>query len=138
METSLRGVMHHIDLTVSDPAVSAPLYGAVLTFMGYRQRGEFEWRLTTPQGHTSLQLNPAQGGHAARRHDRYAPGLHHLAWRAETREDVDRFHALLQEIDAPILHPPAAYPEYNSGRGYYAVFFADADGLKLEYAWTPD
>jgi len=25
----------------------------------------------------------------------------------------------------------------TSGPGYYAVFLADADGLNLEYAWTP-
>lgn len=138
MEDSLRGVMHHIDLTVTDPAASAPLYATVLSFMGYAHRQEFEWRLTTPAGHTSVSLNPAQGVRAGRPHDRYAPGLHHLAWRAETREDVDRFHALLQEIGATILDAPADYPQYNSGNGYYAVFFTDADGLKLEYAWTPD
>ena len=30
-----------------------------------------------------------------------------------------------------ILDAPAAYSQY--GAGYYAVFFADPDGLKLEY-----
>lgn len=134
----MRGTMHHIDLTVTDPAASAPLYGAVLTFMGYQHRREFEWRLTTPQGHTSISLNAANGEHAARPHDRYSPGLHHFAWRGETRHDIDRFHEMLQEIGAEILDAPADYPQYNSGKGYYAVFFADADGLKLEYAWTPD
>ncbi len=91
-------------------------------------------------GRPHLRLpEPGPGrAHAGRPHDRYAPGLHHLAWRAETREDVDRFHALLQEIGATILDAPADYPQYNSGNGYYAVFFTDADGLKLEYAWTPD
>lgn len=134
----MRGTMHHIDFTVTDPAASAPLYGTVLTFMGYDHRQTFEWRLATPTGHTSISLNPAQGDGAARAHDRYAPGLHHFAWRAGSREDVDRFHALLQEIGADILDAPADYPQYNSGQGYYAVFFADRDGLKLEYAWTPD
>ena len=134
----MRGTMHHIDLTVIDPAASAPLYGAVLTFMGYQHRQEFEWRLTTPQGHTSISLNPANGEHASRPHDRYSPGLHHFAWRGETRDDVDRFHDMLKAIGAEILDAPADYPQYNSGKGYYAVFFADADGLKLEYAWTPD
>jgi hypothetical protein len=37
----------------------------------------------------------------------------------------------------PSLDPPAEYPQYNKGRGYYAVFFADADGLKLECVYTP-
>ena len=134
----MRGVLHHIDLTVADPAASAGLYGPVLTFMGYWRRREFEWRLTTPLGHTSIALNPATGEHAGQPHDRYSPGLHHLAWRAETRDEVNRFHDLLKQIGATILDEPADYPQYNNGNGYYAVFFADADGLKLEYAWTPD
>ena len=50
-----------------------------------------------------------------------------------------RFHQhLLKDIGAEILDAPADYPQYNGGNGYYAVFFADPDGLKLEYAWTPD
>ena len=32
---------------------------------------------------------------------------------------------------------PADYPQYNNGRGYYAVFFSDPDGLKLECVYTP-
>ena len=31
-----------------------------------------------------------------------------------------------------VLDPPAEYPQYNEGKGYYAVFFTDRDGLKLE------
>jgi len=34
-----------------------------------------------------------------------------------------------------ILDAPAEYPEYAPG--YYAVFFADPDGLKLEFVHTP-
>ena len=103
--------------------------------MGYEQRLAYEWRLQTPLGHTSLQINAAQN---RVRHDRYAPGLHHLAWRAGSRDDIDRFYSLLRSIGAQVLDPPADYPQYNAGRGYYAVFFADRDGLKLEYVWTPD
>jgi glyoxylase I family protein len=33
---------------------------------------------------------------------------------------------------------PTEYPQYNKGNGYYAVFFADTDGLKLEFVYTPD
>ena len=29
-------------------------------------------------------------------------------------------------------------PQYNRGQGYYAVFFADPDGLKLEFAFMPN
>jgi len=70
-----------------------------------------------------------------RRHDRYSPGLHHLAWSAGSRDDVDRLHDLLREIGATVLDPPAEYPQY--GADYYAVFFADPDGLKLEFVHWP-
>jgi hypothetical protein len=58
-----------------------------------------------------------------------------VAWAAESREDVDQLHALLLGIGATILDAPADYPKY--GAGYYAVFFADPDGLKLEYVFKP-
>jgi glyoxylase I family protein len=34
-------------------------------------------------------------------------------------------------------NPQDRYPQYNNGGGYYAVFFADPDGLKLECVYTP-
>ena len=43
----------------------------------------------------------------------------------------------LLSVGATILDAPADYPQYNEARGYYAVFFADADGLKLECVYTP-
>jgi catechol 2,3-dioxygenase-like lactoylglutathione lyase family enzyme len=68
-------------------------------------------------------------------HDRYARGLHHLAWSADSREQVDAFHRLLVEQGATILEPPQAFLQYSPG--YYAVFFEDPDGIKLELAHTP-
>jgi catechol 2,3-dioxygenase-like lactoylglutathione lyase family enzyme len=63
------------------------------------------------------------------------PGLHHVAWHADSRIDVDNLHRLLIEIGATVLDPPADYPAY--GKGYYAVFFADPDGIKLEFVYLP-
>jgi glyoxylase I family protein len=134
----MRGPMHHIDLTVKDPAASFPLYHAFFGFLGYRHSREFEWRLDAPAGHSSVSLVPATGSGAGRTHDRYSPGLHHIAWRAESRTDVDAVHEILIKIGAIVLDVPTEYPQYNKGNGYYAVFFADTDGLKLEFAYTPD
>ena len=129
----MRGSMHHLDLTVSDLAVSAPFYEAILHFMGYRRvRAEvdgIDWDLTA-EGTCSIGIKPAR---SARAHDRYTIGLHHFAWRADSRSDVERLHELLRAIGATILDAPADYPHY--GAGYYAVFFADPDGLKLEFAY---
>lgn len=135
----MRGGVHHIDLTVRDAGRSRPFYEAVLGHMGYV--------LSTvhPDGYCDFDLNGTRffsigirgesGPNAGRVHDRYTPGLHHLAWEAESRADVDALHALLLKIGANVLDPPAAYPQY--GPTYYAVFFADPDGLKLEYVHKP-
>ena len=135
----MRGAIHHLDLTVRDPQVSRAFYAAVLGFMGYREVADhargFDYDRRTPDGFCSIGIMKAEGPNADRVHDRYSPGLHHVAWAAESREDVDAMHALLQGLGATVLDAPADYPRY--GPGYYAVFFADPDGLKLEYVFKP-
>lgn len=135
----MRGALHHLALTASDPKASFALYDAVLHELGYafhKQSEEgFSWRLVTDTAKLEIDLVYAKPG--APKHDRYAPGLHHLAWRMESRAAVDRMHQLLVTLGADVLDAPAEYPQYNEGKGYYAVFFADRDGLKLECAFTP-
>lgn len=136
----MRGAIHHIDLTVRDPQASRGFYDAVLGFMGYRIADEhtrgIDWDRDEPGGgFCSIGVMRAEGPNADRPHDRYSPGLHHIAWTAASRADVDALHALLVDIGAEVLDPPADYPQY--GEGYYAVFFADPDGLKLEYVFKP-
>jgi glyoxylase I family protein len=137
----MRGIVHHIDLTVRDPRASFQLYDAVLTALGYHLEHEdergFDWRLESPLGSHSIAIAQASPDGTQRDHDRYSPGLHHLAWAVESREAVDETYEHLKRIGATILDPPADYPQYNRGRGYYAVFFADPDGLKLECVYTP-
>jgi glyoxylase I family protein len=137
----MRGRMHHLDLTVSDPAASRPFYELFLGHMGYvvgkvHDDGYVEFDLPS-DGFMSVGMLPSSGANAKRAPDRYSPGLHHAAWISPTREDVDALYAKLVAAGAAILDAPADYPRYNKGRGYYAVFFADPDGLKLEYVWTP-
>jgi len=132
-----RGAFHHIDLSVSDVAAARRVYAPVLDFLGYtmvkdRPDGcEWDVKGREPFG-ASLGIRTATSGGS---HDRYAPGLHHLAWRVESRDAVDAAHALLVEHGIAVLDPPAHYPEYSGD--YYAVFFADPDGLKLEIVHAP-
>jgi catechol 2,3-dioxygenase-like lactoylglutathione lyase family enzyme len=67
--------------------------------------------------------------------DRTARGLHHVAWNADSREQVDGVHEFLGATGATILDPPQEFPQL--GKGYYAVFFEDPNGIKLEVAYTP-
>lgn len=133
----LRGIVHHIDLTVRDLGRSAPFYDALLSFLGYRrvkQESELHvWDLA-PEGWllAGVALRAARSD---RPHDRTSAGLHHLAFRAADRADVAAAHALMKQQGARILDPPADYPQY--GAGYHAVFLADPDGIKLEVVYFP-
>ena len=54
-------------------------------------------------------------------------GFHHYAFQLRSRKDVDALQVFLHELGAIIVDPAAEY--YDD---YYAVFFLDPDGLKLE------
>jgi hypothetical protein len=80
----MRGVIHHLDLTVKDPEQVFGFYDAVLSAPGYRlerksERG-FDWNLQSPLGVHSIGLVKANSQGAQRRHDRYSSGQHHAAW----------------------------------------------------------
>lgn len=136
------GGFHHIDLNVVDLAASSRVYGAFLEFLGYRMvRNDddcCEWDLLPTEQQpfgASLGIKCCSKDDREHAHRRYAPGLHHLAWRAESREQVDLWHEKLVELGIKVLDPPASYPEYSGD--YYAVFFEDPDGIKLELVHAP-
>ena len=136
----IRGSLSHVDLTVADLTSSVDFYDRVLGRLGYRRMdgvgaGAPCWAIADAcGGFFTIALKPARPESKAARHDRYAPGLHHLAFHADSRADVDRFHDFLREIGATVLDAPA---EYGYTPGYYAVFFADPDGIKLEVVFEP-
>jgi glyoxylase I family protein len=135
----VRGSLSHLDLTVTDLKSSVAFYDPVLGRLGYRRLDEVGagapcWGISDAGGgFFTIALKPARPG-SGTAHDRYAPGLHHLAFHADSREDVDAFHGFLLDIGAAILDPPA---EYSYTPGYYAVFFADPNGIKLEVVFEP-
>ena len=71
------------------------------------------------------------------KHNRNSVGLHHLAFAVPTRADVDAFYqeVLLKLPDVLVEDPPIDCPEYRPG--YYATFFFDPDGIKLEVTFSP-
>ena len=137
-----RGSLNHLALVASDIQRSADFYNHVLGYMGY---GRVEVPEPTQQlmktrllawasAEGSVTLRPAQRESAAKPHDRNAPGLNHIAFNAESRAAVDELHALLKRVGANVLDPPAEYPYFP---GYYAVYFTDPDGVKIEFVHWP-
>jgi catechol 2,3-dioxygenase-like lactoylglutathione lyase family enzyme len=130
----MNGWLHHIDITVSDLDRSTAFYDRVLPLMGFRRMSDVPEGPIWAGAEFEIGLVQARPG-SARAHDRYSPGLHHVAFGAPDATAVDQLHRELQALRVTILDPPARYDRYAPG--YYATFFADPDGIKLEYVFTP-
>jgi len=130
--------VHHVDLVVSSIDRSLPFYRDLLGPLGYHRIGEVEGE----RGETiyyfsgagaSVGLREAQT-RSGEPYDRYGVGLHHLAFEAPSRGVVDERALWLRSQGAEIESGPQ---EYAYSLGYYAVFFYDPDGLKLEIVHVP-
>ncbi len=131
--------MHHVDLVVRSIERSLPFYRDLLGPLGWHgigevegERGETIWYLSGPG--TSVGLRAAQPSQVGAGYDRYSVGLHHLAFEVGSRAAVDERAAWLRAHGAEIESGPE---EYGYIPGYYAVFFYDPDGLKLEILHVP-
>lgn len=139
MTVSTRPVgVHHVSITVNDYERSRKFYTKLFEVLGgqvlmdvvgapHKHEGCRMMLLAAPG--FALGVWEAAPEHRGRAFDRYSVGLHHFAIALESRAAVDEVHRRLVAEGVEILDAPAEYP-YSPG--YYAVFFADPDGIKLE------
>lgn len=66
-------------------------------------------------------------------HRRKPGSLHHLAFKANSRKEIDELYPKIIETGAQIVSPPKYYPQH--GENYYALFFKDPDGIKYELVY---
>jgi catechol 2,3-dioxygenase-like lactoylglutathione lyase family enzyme len=130
--------MQHVDLVVSSIERSLPFYRDLLAPLGFHRIGEVEgergetiWYLSGAASAIGLReaQTPSEGPY-----DRYRVGLHHLAFEAHSRGAVNERAGWLRAQGAEIESGPE---EYAYLPGYYAVFFYDPDGMKLEIVHIP-
>jgi len=133
-KVQIRGV-DHLYLSVADPTRSLVFYDRLMAFLGLEK---LKRRMTVAlaayesrAARFTLYLAPTERGRAPV--DRHAPGLHHLSFEVGSRQEVDLVYRELLAMEAEILDPPADYPHYREQ--FYAVYFADPDGIKLEIAF---
>ena len=127
----------HFDLVVSDLERSLAFYRGLLEPLGYvraseiaGERGERVVYVGGP-GVVPFSLREAQVGGS---YDRYRLGIHHVAFQAPSRAVVDERLRWAREQGAEIENDPK---EYDYTEGYYAGFFYDPDGIKLEIVNRP-
>lgn len=136
---AIRGFISHLDLNVSQPRASIELYDLVLGHLGF-ERFDIDddrawWSLRYPDGAVlGIEVRPPAITPPRDRHERYSPGIDHLAFHADSRADVDDLYAKLIDAGHPVVDPPA---EYDYSPGYYALALDDPSGIRLEVVHDP-
>jgi glyoxylase I family protein len=130
---STEGAVHHLIVNVTDLERARAFYGWLMPRVGYPTAQD--WPGTTGYYHRggSFWIKQASSDGATFSKDRV--GLCEIAFRAESRDHVDALARDLASRGATVLDPPREYPDYVPG--YYAVFFTDPDGIKLELVHIP-
>jgi catechol 2,3-dioxygenase-like lactoylglutathione lyase family enzyme len=130
---SIAGIAH-IQLTVSSMERSVPFYEKLLHSM------EMVTLVKSPEffycigGKTGVAISPAAPEYRDETFHQTRIGLHHVCFRARSREDVDAIHATAVDLEANIIRAPR---EDHWAPGYYSVLFEDPDGLRIEANYVP-
>jgi len=124
----------HVVLTVSEWDRCRPFYSRLLEFLGLKQVFATENSLYYVGGRTAVGVGRCDDAHVAERFVQGGVGLHHVCFRARSREDVDSVHRFLLSCDATIVHPAEEGPW---APGYYSVLFEDPAGVRLEVNHVP-
>jgi len=114
-------------LSVSDFEQSKAFYGKVLGFLGFKVLDEYSTMMGWTNGRTRLWISQADAEGRKHKHRKGNVGFHHYALQLRSRADVDVLQAFLKREGFPIADPAGEY--YDD---YYAVFFTDPDGMRLE------
>lgn len=122
--------IHHLALSASDLRKSERFYDAVLETIGFSKVLSDDEICGWEKDGFELLIYAADDGLLDRKHQIYQPGFHHLAMRVASREEVRNVSLKIADGGGVILEGPKEYPDYPGN--YFAIFFVDPDGLKME------
>jgi lactoylglutathione lyase len=111
--------LDHIVLLARSLEASLPWYAALLDLLGFEKTRDHVWY----DGALAIDLKQAEPGTPD--YERYAPGLNHLGFTAESDADLDRVRDGMAAAGHDV-------PEKQYLRGETATFFKDPDGMRIE------
>lgn len=135
----MKPIIDHIQITVKDIKIAEVFYDKLMPILGFdlnkKSKGtdpahEFD---AIEYIHSSFSFginSPREIFKEDVIHRRKPGSLHHLAFRAESKEQIDELYLKIKETGATIVDPPKFYPQH--GERYYALFFKDLEGIKYE------
>ncbi len=98
-----------------------------MAFLGFGVEAEYDGMMGWSNGKTLFWIAAADAEGRKHTYRKGDIGFHHYAFRLRSRDDVDALQEYLEEQGTKIVDPAGEH--YDD---YYAVFFLDPDGMKLE------
>jgi catechol 2,3-dioxygenase-like lactoylglutathione lyase family enzyme len=121
----------HMDLRVREIATAVEFYDALLPALGFTERYHGDawkvWATTEPLPSTGYFAITEERDHMA--------NSNRIAFWVDSSAEVDRVAAIARTAGAADLSGPKPMPY---GPGYYAAFFADPSGNRLEVYVRPE
>ena len=117
----------HLVISVGDFEKSKAFYTPLMEFLGFGVEAKYEGMMGWANGKTLFWIAAADAERRKHKYRKGDIGFHHYAFRLRSRKDVDALQAFLEDRGVKIVDPAGEY--YDD---YYAVFFLDPDGMKLE------
>jgi len=132
MRAAPTGVLHHVEIYVSELERSVEFWGWLLDALGYSTYQQWSTGHSWLRESTYVVLVQAEKDHLAAGYHRKRVGLNHVAFHAASSDFVDALTAALRARGHEVLyddrHPHAG------GDDFYGVFFEDPDRIKIEVA----
>ena len=119
--------VHHIRITVTDPAKSAAFYG----LLGFEKMMDFPDGQLVTNGTIILGLRTGPGDSRAVPGDRFDPnkvGLDHLSLLVGSREDLDTLAGLCKTQGVPC----GEVVDFGEQFRFYVLMVEDPDGIQVE------
>lgn len=134
-------MVNHVAITVKNWKESKAFYTNLLGMLGYEFKADIPIKEDDPESYFGgamfgnddigtwvniWQMHPK----AQSEHYRLNVGLNHLAFHADSRALVNSIGEFVsKQKNCELIEPPKEYPY---GKEYYAVFFKELNGIKLE------
>lgn len=123
-----RRLFDHIDLRVRNRGAAQKFYAQILPAIGFRvEKSGKQWGLFEAEGEKAVDF------FGFTEEADHRPNGNRIAFWAESREAVDKVAEVVRKAGGKNLEGPEFCVEYSPG--YYAVFFEDPDGNKLEVCY---
>ena len=122
--------MHHIEIYVSDLDKSKEFYSWILGILGFELFQEWEAGFSYKKDGFYIVFVQTKEKYLNRGYNRCNIGLNHLAFRCQSKNEIDQIRKSLIRRNIVLLYEDK-YPNAG-GNEHYAVYFEDPDRIKIE------